>query len=50
MVGTGGGQPVEGLPFTERVVDRLLSSEPMVHPAPSALRSRGGSRGTILGL
>ena len=50
MVGAGGGQPVEGLPFTERVVDRLLSSEPMASPGAACLALAWRHRGTILGL
>jgi transcriptional regulator with XRE-family HTH domain len=49
MVGTGGGQPVEGLPFTGPVVERLLSSEPMASPGAACLALAWRHRDTILG-
>lgn len=48
MVGTGGGQPVEGLPFTGPVVERLLSSEPMASPGAACLALAWRHRDTIL--
>jgi transcriptional regulator with XRE-family HTH domain len=49
IVGTGGGQPVEGLPFTEQVVERLLTSEPMASPGAACLALAWRHRDTILG-
>jgi transcriptional regulator with XRE-family HTH domain len=49
MVGTGGGEPVEGLPFTDAVVQRLLTSEPMASPGAACLALAWQHRGTILG-
>ena len=49
LVGTGGGQPVEGLPFTGATVDRLLTSEPMASPGAACLALAWRHRRTILG-
>lgn len=49
LVSTGGGQPVEGLPFNRRVVERLLSSEPMASPGAACLALAWQHRGAILG-
>lgn len=49
LVGTGGGQPVEGLPFNGAVVDRLLSSEPMASPGAACLALAWRHRDSILG-
>jgi transcriptional regulator with XRE-family HTH domain len=49
LVSTGGGQPVEGLPFTGTVVERLLSSEPMASPGAACLALAWQHRDTILG-
>jgi hypothetical protein len=49
LVGTGGGQPVEGLPFTGAMVDRLLSSEPMASPGAACLALAWRHRDKILG-
>lgn len=49
VVGTGGRQPVEGLPFTGAVVDRLLSSEPMASPGAACLALAWRHRDSILG-
>jgi len=49
LVSTGGGQPVEGLPFTGAVVERLLSSEPMASPGAACLALAWRHRDTLLG-
>jgi hypothetical protein len=49
LVGTGGGEPVEGLPFTGAVVERLLTSEPMASPGAACLALAWRHRDAILG-
>lgn len=44
IVSVGGGTAVEGAPFTEDAVSRMLASEPMASPGAAYLRWPGSSR------